>query len=65
MKKLLVFILAVCLGVIVYYFIKEQVKAIRLSHFEDNILSATYLVTGISLLLLGRVKYLENKRKKP
>ncbi|MDE3211657.1 MAG: hypothetical protein KGM98_00375 [Bacteroidota bacterium] len=64
MKKLLVFILAICLGLIVYYFIKEQIKRITLSHFEDNVLSATYLVTGISFLLLGRIKYLENKKKK-
>ena len=63
MKKILIFVLAICLGLIVYYFIKEQVKGKVLSHGEDNILSVTYIVTGVSFLLIGRIKYLENKKR--
>jgi hypothetical protein len=62
MKKILILILVICMGLIIYFFIKEQVKGIALSHRENIILSVTYLITGISILILGRIKFLENKK---
>jgi amino acid permease len=63
MKKILILILVICMGLIIYFFIKEPVKGIALSHKENMILSVTYLITGISILVLGRIKFLENKKR--
>jgi hypothetical protein len=63
MKKILILILVICMGLIIYFFIKEQVKGIALSHGKNIILSVTYLITGISILILGRIKFLENKKR--
>lgn len=61
MKKISFFFLIVSIGIIIYFFIKEQFRGIVLSQRENMILSITYLVTGISVLILYRIKYLENK----
>ena len=51
------------MGLITYFFIKEQVKGIVLSDRENMILSVTYIITGVSILIFGRVKFLENKKR--
>jgi len=62
-KKILILILVICMGLITYFFIKEQVKGIVLSDRENMILSVTYIITGVSILIFGRVKFLENKKR--
>ncbi|HUZ57344.1 MAG TPA: hypothetical protein VMU83_01010 [Hanamia sp.] len=63
MKKIIVLILVLCMGIIIYLFIKEQFKGITLSYKENTTLSITYLITGISLLILFRINYLEKKKE--
>lgn len=62
MKKIIILFLLLCMVTIIYFFIKEQFKDITLSHKENTILSVTYLITGISLLILFRFNYLEKKK---
>ena len=63
MKKISFTFLLLSIGIIIYFFIKEQFRGITLSHKENMLLSITYLVVGISLIILYRIKYLENKKK--
>lgn len=63
MKKIIIILLALCMITIIYFFIKEQFKGIVLSNKENTLLSITYLVTGISLLILFRLKHLEKKKQ--
>ncbi len=63
MKKISFIFLLLSLGIIVYFFIKEQFRGITLSQQENILLSITYLIVGISLLILFRIKHFENKNK--
>jgi uncharacterized membrane protein YuzA (DUF378 family) len=63
MKKACFIFLLLSIGVIVYFFIKEQFRGITLSGTENMILSITYLVVGICLLILFRLKHFENKKE--
>jgi hypothetical protein len=63
MKKIAQILLLLCILIVIYFFIKEQFRGINLSHRENMILSITYLVTGISVFILYRIKYLENKNQ--
>lgn len=63
MKKISFIFLLLSLGIIVYFFIKEQFRGITLSQKENILLSITYLVVGISLIILFRIKNSENKMK--
>jgi hypothetical protein len=63
MKKISSLFLVVSIVIIIYFFIKEQFRGIVLSHGENILLSITYLVVGISLIILYRIKYLEDKSK--
>lgn len=63
MKKISFTFLFLSIGIIIYFFIKEQFRGITLSHNENILLSITYLLIGISLIILYRIKYLENKKK--
>jgi hypothetical protein len=63
MKKILVVILLLGLGVIIYFFVKEQFQGIVLSHDENILLSVLYLVVGICVLALGALKFPENNKK--
>jgi amino acid transporter len=63
MKKASFIFLLLCIGIIIYFFIKEQFKGITLSGTENIILSITYLVVGVCLLILFRLKHLENKKE--
>jgi hypothetical protein len=63
MKKLLIFILVVSMGAIAYFFIREQFEGAILSHEENTFLSVLYLVVGIAILVLARIKYAEDRNK--
>lgn len=63
MKKIIITILALCMITIIYLFIKEQFKGVVLSQKENIFLSITYLVTGISLIILFRIKNSEKKNQ--
>jgi hypothetical protein len=52
------------MGIIIYFFIKEQFRGIALSQKENIFLAVTYLIVGIALLILFRLKNLENKKEK-
>ncbi len=60
MKKLSVLLLVVCGGIVIYLFIKEQFNGIVLSAKENLLLSVTYLMVGICLLIL----YLKRPRNR-
>ncbi|MEO8720986.1 MAG: hypothetical protein ABI297_03250 [Ginsengibacter sp.] len=64
MKNISIIFLLLCGLVIIYFFIQEQFKGVVLSQKENLLLSITYLIVGISLLILFRLKHLENKNKK-
>jgi len=63
MKKIIIPVLALCMITIIYLFIKEQFKGVVLSQKENTLLSITYLVTGISLIILFRIKHSEKKNQ--
>jgi hypothetical protein len=60
MKKISVLLLVVCGGIIIYLFIKEQFNGMVLSGKENMLLSITYLLVGVCLLIL----YLKRPRDK-
>ena len=61
-KTSLGFMLLSC-AVIVYFFIKEQFRGVVLSSTENMTLSITYLVFGLSMLIFGRINFLEKKKE--
>lgn len=62
MKNASVITLLVSMGFIIYFFVKEQFKSIILSHDENIFLSVLYLIVGISVLLLVRMRSSGKKR---
>jgi len=63
MKKVSFIFLLLSIGVIIYFFIKEQFRGIALSQKENFLLSITYLIVGVSLIILFRIKHFEDKNK--
>jgi hypothetical protein len=63
MKKLAFIILLISMITIVHFFIKEQFNKIVLSQMENIVLSVTYLLVGVSLLILFLLKNKEDKKK--
>jgi amino acid transporter len=63
MKKISFILLLSSIGIIIYFFIKEQFRGITLSQKENLLLSINYLIVGISLIILFRIKHFENKNK--
>jgi len=63
MKRLLFILLLICFITIVYFFIKEQFNKVVLTSGENLVLSITYLLVGIILLVLFIVKNRENKKR--
>jgi hypothetical protein len=61
-KTSLGFMLLSC-AVIIYFFVKEQFRGIVLSSAENMTLSITYLVFGLSMLIFGRINFLEKKKE--
>ncbi|MEO9147650.1 MAG: hypothetical protein ABI237_19040 [Ginsengibacter sp.] len=64
MKKISLSFLIAGMAVIIYLFVKEQFKGAVLSPMENMLLSITYLVVGISIFILYRIRSKENKNKK-
>ncbi len=56
-------LLALGMGIVIYFFIKEQFNGITLTHGENMFLSFTYLANGILIIIFGRIKYLEKKNQ--
>jgi len=63
MKRLLFILLLICFITIVYFFIKEQFNKVVLTSGENLVLSITYLLVGIILLVLFIIKNSENKKR--
>lgn len=63
MKKISAVFMTLCMVVIIYFFIKEQFRSIVLSHTENMILSITYLILGISILMFVRMNVMEKKKQ--
>lgn len=62
-KKVSAIILVLCAVTIVYLFIKEQFKGVVLSDNENLLLSITYLLVGISLLVLYIIQRNERRNQ--
>jgi len=62
MKKIAAIILAICMGIIVYFLIKEEINGVVISHRENIILSVTYILIGICLFIFYRIKFPEKKK---
>ena len=63
MKILGVILLILSVGTTMYFFVIEQFKGIVLTKNENTILSISYLITGISLVILARNKFLEKRNE--
>ncbi|MGN6250071.1 MAG: hypothetical protein ACTHNG_17085 [Ginsengibacter sp.] len=64
MKKIAFAVLFLSIATIIYFFIGEQFNGVVLSHTQNLVLSITYLLVGISLLILFTLKNKENKEHK-
>lgn len=49
------------MGLIIYFFVEEQIKGVVLSQAENIFLSVLYLIVGVSVLILIRLKSSEKK----
>ena len=63
MKRIVILLLVLGMGIVIYFFIKEQFKGITLTHGENMLLSFTYLANGILIVIFARMKYLEKKNQ--
>lgn len=63
MKNILLVTLLLSMGFIIYFFIEEQFKGVVLSQRENIFLSVLYLIVGISVFLLIRIKSSEKKKQ--
>jgi hypothetical protein len=62
MKKIAALILVICMGIIVYFLIKEEINGVVLSHSENIILSVTYILIGVCVFIFYRIKFSEKKK---
>ena len=63
MKKIGLVVLFLSFVIIVYFFIKEQVRGMVLSQNENTILSVCYLLIAAALIILFRIRSIENKNR--
>ncbi|KAA9042172.1 hypothetical protein FW778_09195 [Ginsengibacter hankyongi] len=63
MKNILLVTLLLSMGFITYFFVEEQIKGVVLSKGENIFLSVLYLIVGISVFLLIRIKTGEKKKQ--
>jgi hypothetical protein len=63
MKNILLIILLVSMGCIIYFFVEEQFKGVVLTNKENTFLSVLYLVVGVCVLILIRIKSSERKKQ--
>jgi uncharacterized protein HemY len=61
MKKAGFVLLLLSMGVILFFFIKEQFRGIDLSHIENMLLSISYFGFAVAFIILWRAKSLEKK----
>lgn len=64
MKKTAGFVLVICMAVIIYYLIKEEVNGIVLSHKENILLSIIYILIGVCIFIFAAAKFSERKRNR-
>ena len=50
-------------GTTAYFFVIEQFNGVVLTKNENTILSVSYLITGISLVILARQRFFEKKNE--
>lgn len=62
-KKISLGVLLLSFAIILYFFIKEQFRGMVLSGKENTILSITYLLVAVALIILFRIKNIENKSR--
>ena len=62
MKNVLIIILLASIACIVYFFVEEQFKGVVLTQNENIFLSVLYLIVGLSVLGLIRIKSSEKKK---
>jgi hypothetical protein len=62
MKNALIIILLASMAFIVYFFVEEQFKGIVLTQNENIFISVLYLVVGLSVLGLIRIRSSEKKK---
>ena len=63
MKNVLITILLASMAFIIYFLVEEQLKGVVLSQKENIFLSILYLVVGLSVLGLIRIKSSEKKKE--
>ncbi|MDQ6902734.1 MAG: hypothetical protein M3139_06965 [Bacteroidota bacterium] len=63
MKILGVILLILSVGTTMYFFVIEQFKGVVLTKSENTILSVSYLITGVSIIILAGIKFLEKKNE--
>jgi hypothetical protein len=63
MKNLLIIILLASMACIAYFFVEEQFKGVVLTQSENILLSVLYLIVGLSVLGLIRIKSSEKKKE--
>jgi hypothetical protein len=62
MKNALIIILLASMAFIVYFFVEEQFKGVVLTQNENIFISVLYLVVGLSVLGLIRIRSSEKKK---
>lgn len=63
MKKIIISVLIVCAVIVIYFFYKEQFQGATLSKNENMVLSITYIVIGITIFMMYRIRYREKKNE--
>jgi len=63
MRNILLAALLLSMGFIIYFFVEEQIKGVVLSERENIFLSVLYLIVGVSVFLLIRIKTAEKKKQ--
>lgn len=61
MKKISLVVLVLSFITITYFFVKEQFRGVALSPAENMILTGTYFLVAIALIILFRIKDREKK----
>jgi len=62
MKNILIVVLLASMAFIVYFFVEEQFKGVVLTQKENIFLSVLYLVVGLCVLGLIRIRSSEKKK---
>ncbi len=63
MKRIAGLILVICMAVIIYFLIREEINGIALSHKENMLLSVIYILIGVCIFIFAAIKFSEKKMK--